>query len=58
MRGKVASAMNAGSKPCVCAASVSVCPVSVWLFESQLAKSRVCCGLVDAVVICASRVSG
>lgn len=56
--GKFTNAMNAGSNPCCCAASVSALPCSPEFALSQLSTSRICCGLVDAVMICESRESG
>jgi len=56
--GKFTSAMNAGSKPCCCAASVNAVPLSPLFVSSQLSTSRISCGFDDAVVICASSESG
>jgi hypothetical protein len=56
--GKVTSAINAGSYPCFCAASVNAGPVRLGFFASQFVTSRISCGFVEAVVICASSASG
>jgi len=56
--GKFTSAMNAGSNPAACAASVSAVPVRSGFCISQLSTSRISCGSVLAVVICASSESG
>ena len=56
--GKFTRATNAASKPCLSAASVSAVPCSPEFCCSQLETSRISCGFVEAVVICARSESG